>query len=51
MSARSLFLLAGHSSHPVRMLECTLGYRDPASANWRIFPTPFEVGSRQLRQQ
>ena len=29
-----------------RMLESTLGYRDPASADWRICPTSFEPRRR-----
>ena len=39
--------MGGRSRHPFRMPESTLGYWDPASANWRICPTSF--GSSQGR--
>jgi hypothetical protein len=32
-----------------RMLESTLGYREPASADWRICPTPFEPGQQPVQ--
>jgi hypothetical protein len=37
-----LFPMAGHSRHRFRMVESTLGYWDPASADWRICSTAFE---------
>ena len=37
--------VAGHSRHPC-MVESTLGYWEPASAEWRICPTSFELRRR-----
>jgi hypothetical protein len=37
--------VAGHSRHPC-MVESTLGYWEPASADWRICTTSFELRRR-----
>lgn len=46
MLAYYLLSVAGRSRHPFRMLESTLGYWDPASADWRICRTSFEPRQR-----
>lgn len=43
-----LLPVAGHSRHRFRMVESTLDYWDPASADWRIRSTSFEPRQQAL---